>query len=49
MIRGQAAEREGRMCQAERARGKREQHLFRDAISEAVWLEERREVKLIQC
>lgn len=29
------------MFQVERARGKRQQHLFRDHISETVWLEER--------
>ncbi len=33
----------GRMFQAERARGKREQRLFRDPIGETAWLEERGE------
>lgn len=37
------------MFQAERARGKREQHLVRDPISETAWLEERREVSFVQC
>lgn len=49
MSNGQAAEREGRMFQAERARGKRKQHLFRDPISERAWLEERGEVRLLLC
>ena len=37
------------MLQAERARGKREQHLFREAVSVAAWLEEGRELRLMQC
>lgn len=37
------------MFQAERARGKRKQHLFRDPISERAWLEERGEVRPLLC
>ena len=36
------------MLQAERARDKREQPLFRDALSVAAWLEGRRELRLMQ-